>query len=43
MESTYEVLEVEDDVDDVLADAFDRGELMSDALDLHGCDGDALE
>ena len=34
-EAAYEVLEVEDDVDYVLADALDGRELVCDALDLH--------
>ena len=38
-----EVLEVEDDVGDVLADARERRELVRDALDLHRGDGGALE
>ena len=38
-----QVLEVEDDVGDVLADARERRELVRDALDLHRGDGGALE
>ena len=38
-----QVLEVEDDVGDVLADARERRELVRDALDLHGRHGRALE
>ena len=38
-----EVLEVEDDIRNVLADARERGELVRDALDLDGRDGGALE
>ena len=38
-----ELLQVEDDVGDVLADARQRRELVRDALDLHRGDGGALE
>ena len=43
VEQHDEVLEVEDDVGDVLADAGKRRELVGDALDLHGGHGRALE
>jgi hypothetical protein len=43
VEAADELLEVEDDVGDVLADARQRRELVGDALDLDGRDGRALE
>ena len=38
-----QLLDVEHDVDDVLADAFHRGELVDDAVDLHGGHRRALQ
>jgi hypothetical protein len=43
VEDADELLQVEDDVRDVLADARERGELVRDALDLHRGDRGALK
>ena len=43
VQAADELLEVQDDVGDVLADARQRRELVRDALDLDGRDGRALE
>jgi hypothetical protein len=43
LEADDEVLDVEDDVGDVLHHALHGGELVLDALDLHGDDRGALE
>src|SRR3954471_3931207 len=43
VEDADELLQVEDDVRHVLADAGERGELVRDPFDLHGGDGGALE
>ncbi len=38
-----QLLDIQDDVDDVLTHAFERGELVHDTIDLDGRDGGALQ